>query len=247
MKKRMAGTLILAMAIVFVAGCGDKTNSVSDSSVSNIGKEQENENKTDGAQTEQKEDVKKEEESSTVEDITITINGEDYRFPMTYDDFISRGWTYYDPSVGDPVTWKNAGLNAGYTGGQMYYDNGDIKALDIIFKNFTDASQGYGNCEVVGIGVDRNQNIIGSATGGMVIPAGSIQINGLSIGEASYEEMVAGLGKDWNMKRDPEGKFNSYDGLLYFFNSTEEDADCLTISFDENGIFIGMSYTRTQK
>lgn len=247
MKKKIAGILVLAIVIVFATGCGDKTNNGSGSSASSITKEQEDENKTGNAQTDQKENVKEAEESSTTEDITITINGEDYKFPMTYDDFISRGWTYYDPSVGDPATWKNAGLNAGYTGGQMYFDNGEIKALDIIFKNFTDVSQGYGNCEVVGIGVDPTQQIIGSVTGGMVIPAGSIQINGLGIGEANYEEMVAGLGKDWNMKRDPEGEFNSYDGLLYFFNSNEEDADCLTISFDENGIFEGMSYTRTQK
>lgn len=247
MKKRIAGILTLAMVLTVGAGCGDKADSGSGSSVSSIGKEQGNEAKTDNAQTAQKDDAQEAEESSTIEDVTITINGEDYQFPMTYDDFVSRGWTYYDPSVGDPVTWENAGLNAGYSGGQMYYDNGEIKGLDIIFKNFTDEAQGYGNCEVVGISVDPNQNIIGSPTGGMVIPAGSVQINGLGIGEASYEEMIAGLGKDWNMVRDPEGVFNSYDGLLYFFNSNENDADCLTISFDENEIFTGMSYTRTQK
>lgn len=247
MKKRIVGILILAMIIAFGTGCGDKADSGSGSSASSIEKTQENETKTDNAQTAQKDDAPEAEESSTIEDITITINGEDYKFPMTYDDFISKGWTYYDPSAGDPVTWENAGLNAGYSGGKMYYDNGEIKALGIIFKNFTDEAQGYGNCEIVGIRADLSLNIIGSATGHMTIPAGSIQINGQSIGEASYEEMVGALGKDWNMERDPEREYSSADGLLYFFNSNENDADSLTISFDENGIFAGMSYTRTQK
>lgn len=247
MKKRAAGFLTLAMVIVFAAGCAAKTDSNSDSSVSSTKETQVNENKTNTEQTTQKNDEKKEDESSIKEEVMITINGENYEFPMTYDDFTSRGWTYYDPSVGDPVTWKNAGLNAGYSGGGMYYDNGEIKALGIIFKNFTDVPQGYGNCEVVGLRVDFRQNIIGTKTGYMTVPSGSIQINGQGIGEASYEEMVEALGDDWNRKRDPEGKYSSADGLLYFFNSTEEDADCLTLSFDENDIFSGMSYTRTQK
>lgn len=248
MKKRAAGFLTLAMVIVFAAGCAAKTDSNSDSSVSSTKETLENDNKANIEQTTQKNDEKKkEEESSAKEEVMITINGENYEFPMTYDDFTSRGWTYYDPSVGDPVTWKNAGLNAGHSGGGMYYDNGEIKALGIIFKNFTDVPQGYGNCEVVGLRVDFRQNIIGTKTGYMTVPSGSIQINGQGIGEASYEEMVEALGDDWNRKRDPEGKYTSADGLLYFFNSTEEDADCLTLSFDENGIFSGMSYTRTQK
>lgn len=247
MKKRAAGFLTLVMVIVFAAGCAAKTDSNSNSSVSSTKETQENEHKANNEQTTQKNDEKKEDESSVKEEVMITINGENYEFPMTYDDFTSRGWTYYDPSVGDPATWKNAGLNAGYSGGGMYYDNGEIKALGIIFKNFTDAPQGYNNCEVVGLRIDFRQNIIGTETGYMTVPAGSIQINGQGIGEASYEEMVEALGEDWNMKRDPEGKYNSADGLLYFFNSNEDDADCLTLSFDENGIFSGMSYTRTQK
>lgn len=234
MKKRAAGFLTLVMVIVFAAGCAAKTDSNSNSSVSSTKEIQEN-------------DGKKEDESSAKEEVMITINGENYEFPMTYDDFTSRGWTYYDPSAGDPATWENAGLNAGHSAGKMHYDNGEIKALGIIFKNFTDVPQGYGNCEVVGIRADLSLKVIGTKTGHMTVPAGSIQINGQGIGEASYEEMVEALGKDWNMKRDPEREYTSADGLMYFFNSTEEDADCLTISFDENGIFSEMSYTRTQK
>lgn len=232
---------------VFTTGCGDKGDNGSGSSAPGTEKTQESEKKEENAQTEQKDDAQGAQEAPVKEDVTITINGVDYEFPMTYDDFTSRGWTYYDPSAGDPVTWENAGLNAGYSGGKMYYDNGEIKALGIIFKNFTDTAQGYGNCEIVGIRADLGLKIIGSATGHMTIPAGSIQINGQSIGEAGYEDMVEALGKDWNMERNPEGEYTSANGLLYFLNSTEEDADSLTISFDENGIFAGMSYTRTQK
>lgn len=47
-----------------------------------------------GASTESSQETAQETEAASLYDFQITINGELYQFPMSYEEFTSRGWEY---------------------------------------------------------------------------------------------------------------------------------------------------------
>lgn len=124
--------------------------------------------------------------------VTLTIDGEDYAFPMPYAEFAARGWTLsYDSAL-----WAD-GLNPGYHGGSLFFSKGDIRALEVVFNNLTATFQHYADCAVAGIRVNYDQQIEGeNAALVMNIPAGSIQVNGQGIGEADRGDILAAFGED---------------------------------------------------
>ena len=191
MKKKLIGLTILAAMVVFAcAGCAmihengpDDAKPAVNSGVTSTAPDT---NPTDSSSAE--------EPGGGVEkmDVTINIDGEDYAFPMPYAEFEARGWTL---SYGSEL-WED-GLYPGYHRGSLFFSKGDIKALEIVFNNPTEAFQHYADCEVAGIRVNYDQQIDGkNAELVMNIPVGSIQVNGQGIGEADRDEIVAAFGED---------------------------------------------------
>lgn len=246
MKKRMIGLTILTTLLVFACmGCAGDPSAGGQSET----KTGENSGVSSAASDASHTDSSGSKESggrAEKMDMTITIDGEDYGFPMPFEEFAARGWALYDPELPPMEDW-NDGLDSNYHGANIFFSKGDIKALEVIFYNPADSFQGYADCEVAGIRVDYDQWIDGEeAELVMNIPAGSIQVNGQGIGEASRDDIVAALGKDWNLERDPDADPNNFDIFLYWLNNSDANDDAMTISFDENGIFTGMTFLKTK-
>lgn len=244
MKKKLIGLTILAAMVVFAcAGCVGVHADGPDSAIpaANGGVSSAIPSAPDASPTNPS---STEEPGGGVEkmDVTITIDGEDYAFPMSYEEFEARGWTL---SYGSEL-WED-GLNPGYHRGSLFFSKGDIKALEVIFYNPTDSFQGFADCEVAGIRVDYDQRIYGEdAEQVMNIPAGSIQINGQGIGEAGRGDIVAALGKDWNLERSPDASPDDFDGFLYWLNGSGANDDSMTLSFDETGVLTEMTFLKTE-
>lgn len=238
MKKKRIGSIILAAAVAFAcAGCaggpgtaGQSSGGQSDapgtsSSVSSAALGASPTADSGGA----------EEPGGGAEkmDVTITIDGEDYTFPMSFADFAARGWEFYDPSVGD--AWDievQAGLDR-----WMYFSKGDIKVLRVYTANPTDSVLKFSQCEVIGFQVDYETTIDGMDAREVVnIPTGSIQINGLGIGEATQKEFAEEFGEA-TFKNPTDGTYRNGDELY-----DPSDAEMLSLDYDENAVMMAFLY-----
>lgn len=76
---------------------------------------------------------------------TITILGEEYNFPMTYAEFMSKG-NWENVSYGGDDNTVPANLSDAYI-----FCNGELKYVEIIFDNPTDEEQPLSECLVGGI------------------------------------------------------------------------------------------------
>ncbi len=227
MKAKVLRLVVLSMMVmVCLTGCGAGENS-------SLGMP---ENKEESNEKSGKNN------SHPVGDYTIEIGGEEYTFPMSYDEFKDRGWVYYMPEYDDPSQWKSM-LQADYHTGGLFYDNGDIKALEFIFYNPTDEPVTYDQCEVVGFEVEYDQTIDGiDAEGVMSIPEGSIKVNGTSIGSSSKEEVVEKVGKDRDLIENPDADLDNFQTFLYYLDSEEALNRVMLLSFDSDGTFDEISY-----
>ena len=165
--------------------------------------------------------------------VTLTIDGEDYTLPMSFADFAAKGWEFYDPSAGDAWDMEiQAGLDR-----WMYFSKGDIKALRVYTANPTDSVLKFSQCEVIGFEVDYETMIDGMDAREVVnIPTGSIQINGLGIGEATQKEFAEEFGEP--TFKDPT------DGTYRNGNETYDpsDTETLFVGYDENAVMSSFTY-----
>lgn len=238
MKKKIVELLVIAMLVVSCAACGNENGNTNESTKENgeNGVEQKNDNNEE-----------KSDENVVSTDYKITILGEEYTFPMSYDEFIAHGWEYYNPENADPSQWGNgtAGLASKMSGGDLFYNNGDMTFINIFFYNPTDEFATYDKCQVVGFYVDYSYDY--SEYGGKLnVPEDSISINGLVIDKATKEEVYTTLGDDWLLTKNPEMKedLSQVEYLAYYFNN-ENEVDVnnhMFIEFDENGIFHEIQY-----
>lgn len=217
MKKKRIGLTILAALVVFAcAGCAGEpgageqgSDRQRDPSVSSAAPET---GPADSSGAEEPDG------GAEKVDVTITIDGEDYALPMSFADFAAKGWEFYDPSVGD--AWDievQAGLDQ-----WMYFSKGDIKILRVYTANPTDSVLSFSQCEVIGFQVDYETTIDGMDAREVVsIPTGSIQINGLGIGEATQKEFAEEFGEP--TFKDPT------DGTYRNGNETYDPSDTETL------------------
>ena len=243
MKKKLIGlTILMAMVVFACAGCaGAPSAGGTDADGQSSAKPE-----VSAAVNDDAPDTSDPASTDSATPVTLTIDGEDYAFPMPYEEFAAKGWALYDPELYPLEDW-NDGLDPDYHGANVFFSKGDIKALEVIFYNPTDSFQGFADCEVAGIRVDYDQQIDGEdAELVMNIPTGSIQVNGQGIGEADRDDIMAAVGKDWNLERNPDADPNNFDIFLYWLNSSDANDDTMTLSFDETGVFTGMTFLKTK-
>lgn len=216
MKKKIVVVLLGMILATSSIGCGEKS----------VDEKNEQENGSS------KENVVDENESEDV-DFSITFNNVEYEFPMSYEEFVSLGWEYYDTENADPSQWGNgtAGLPADSSGGDLYYNNGDLKYINFIFYNPTDEFTTYDKCEIVGFSIDYEDDL--SDIGGELnVPVGSFSMNGLVLGEATKEQISEKIGEGY--------------GYMYTLGTSEEDTidfnRNMSLFFDENNVFHGITY-----
>ena len=193
MKKKLIGLTVLAVMVVLAcAGCAGTPSAGGLDANGQRSAEPEVSAAVDGDAP----DTSDPASTDSAIPVTLTIDGEDYVFPMPYEEFAAKGWIFYDPEF-PPLEDQKEGLNPGYHGGSLFFSKGDVKALEVIFYNPTDSFQSFAECEVAGIQVNYDQQIDGKeAELVMSIPAGSIQVNGQGIGEADRDDIVAAFGED---------------------------------------------------
>lgn len=236
MKKRLI--VLSGVFMLGLAACGSSTENQTE----NATKESEK-SKTES----QGEDEVSVQEGSTTE-YSIAINGVEYDFPMSYEEFAALGWKNYYDETGSKET--EDGLDASYTKGGMFYNNGDIVGLEFIYQNSSDTYQTYENCMVVGVSVNYEQTLNGQddAEDVVIIPDGSIVINNkLSIGESTREDVHNLLGADWSEETWENVDYKTLSPMLYYMTDEESVHNMLTMSFDDNDIFREFKYLKADK
>lgn len=237
MKRKMIGILAGLAIILSFTACGEKEeNSVQPE------KSAHQENIQDNLE---KEVTAKKDESikNGNQKYSISIDGEEYDFPMSYEEFKAYGWTYYKPEEDDVSKW-NGGLQGGMTGAGMFYDKNDIKCLEFFFYNPSDEFATYDQCQVAGVGVSYGQTIEGKDAENFIkIPQGMIVINkDVKIGEASKEQVHQSLGKDWTQSSQETSDYKQLNNLLYYFTDEISGNAYMTMKFDETGVWKEMTY-----
>lgn len=230
MKKKLIGLTILAAMVVFACvGCAGAPSTGGPDADGQSSAKPEVSAAVDGDAP----DTSDPAPTDSAIPVTLTIDGEDYTLPMSFADFAAKGWEFYDPSVGD--AWDievQAGLDR-----WMYFSKGDIKVLRVYTANPTDSVLKFSQCEVIGFEVDYETTIDGMDAREVVnIPTGSIQINGLGIGEATQKEFAEEFG---------EATFkDSTDGTYRNGNETYDPSDneTLFVGYDENAVMMAFLY-----
>lgn len=237
--KKLLGIMISISMVLNLAACGGQ--GVTDKEENTTQPQSSNEELPSTDTTSDRQEPESNHESETPVYL-IKIDGEEYNFPMTYEEFKSYGWTYYLPEQDNVSAWPG-GLGGHMSAPQMFYDKGDIKCLEFVFYNPSDVAATFDECQVIGLIVNYGQTIEGKdAEHFMHIPAGSIEVNDLEIGVASKEQVHESLGKDWSQKNHENTDYKEWDTLVYYF-SNQPGTDYMTITFDDNGVFSEMTYT----
>lgn len=165
--------------------------------------------------------------------VTLTIDGEEYTFPMSFEDFAARGWEYYDPADTEAL---NREVQANLYDWR-YFSNGDIKTIIVYATNHTDSNLAFKDCEITGMEVDYSMQIeMRDAREFVSVPTGSIKINGLGIGEAKQSDFAREFGEA-TFSNSNGGSYSNGDEMY----SPEEDS-VLMIDYDENAVMERFQY-----
>lgn len=231
MKKRLIGlTILAAMMVLACAGCaGEPSANHKPDADGQSSTQPEVSTATNESVPDSSDPASKDSKTPVI----LTIDGEDYTFPMSFADFSAKGWEYYDPSVGGAWDFEiQAGLST-----WRYFSKDDIKAMMVCAANPTDSTLMFSQCNVIGIAVNLEKKI-GTLDARQVvsIPTGSIQINGLAIGEATQKDFAEEFG---------EATFrNATDGTYRNGGETYDptDSDMLNVNYDENAVMSEFQY-----
>lgn len=231
MKKRLIGlTILAAMMVLACAGCAGEPSANHKPDVDGQSSSQP---EVSTAANENAPDSSDPATTDTKNPVILTIDGEDYTFPMSFADFSAKGWEYYDPSVGDAWDYEvQAGLYD-----WRYFSKDDIKAMMVCVANPTDSALTFSQCNVIGISVDYDRMIdMLDAREVVSIPTGSIQINGLGIGEATQKDFAEEFGKA-TFRDATDGTYRN-GGETY----DPTDSDMLSVNYDENAVMSEFQY-----
>lgn len=235
MKKRLivlAGVFMLGLA-----ACGSSTENQTE----NATKESEK------SKTESQEENEVSAQEGNTTEYSIAINGVEYDFPMSYEEFAALGWKNFYDETGTMETEN--GLDGTVTKGGMFYNNGDIVGLEAIYYNPSDIYQTYENCMVVGVSISYAQTLNGqNVKDAAVIPEGSIIINDkLAIGESTREDVHNLLGLCMSEETWDNVDYTTLPVMLYYMTEEESVDDMLTMSFDDNDILREFQYIKIDK
>lgn len=122
---------------------------------------------------------------------TVKINGEEYSFPMTYDEFLGYGWSMNDPELADTMKMPPERNGTPGNDDSSLFSNGDIKNVEIHFYNPDKTDEAVlKDCLVSGINFDPY------SSNGTEIPEGCVVLNSdITIGKSTYEEALAAYGE----------------------------------------------------
>ncbi len=236
MKKRLI--VLVGVFVLGLAACGSSTENQTENATKESKK----------SKTESQDENEVSAQEGNTKEYSIAIDGVEYDFPMTYEEFTALGWkNYYDETGSEEA---EDGLDASYTKGGMFYNNGDIVGLEFIYQNASDTYQTYENCMIVGVCVNYEQTLNGqdNAEDVVIIPDGSIVINNsLSIGQSTREDVHDLLGEDWSEKTWENVDYTTLSPMLYYMTEEESTDDMLTMSFDDNDILYEFQYIKADK
>lgn len=166
---------------------------------------------------------------------TMLVNGVEYKFPMTYEEFISLGWSpSYEYSTAEEMG-ENWVLSADNSGSEEYKTDG-AEGINLVCRNSTENDISVKDCKLIGMNYDE------SVADYYDLEAGVVEFTDgtstISIGISTIEEVREVFGEPtyevvWEDNELTE--FRNESAVRYDYLSYEENW-LLTISFDENGI-----------
>lgn len=186
--KKLKKTLIIGLTFILllnIAGCS-KNNDKEDNTTNTNNQEQQNDDTSNSLFNE-------------VDCWSIFIDGEIYTFPMTYEEFIGKGWIVTDKRYEDyKMVGKSTSDNFNADHNQK-----DI-TVGLILRNFGNDDLDYRECHVVGINIEYT----GSDMPKVEMPGGFVLNE-----QPTLEEIQKAFGKedDYSGNR----KFYAYDGQIY--------------------------------
>lgn len=202
------------------------------------------------------EDVENDDSSSentntvgTIDVPKITILGENYEFPMTFNEFASRGWKCIETSsyeVADLRELDNSYIQPN-TSYWIYFSNGDLECIRFRLSNDTNELRLFKDCMVVGIQVDNESHTVHNTGYGtdslnlLNVPDGSIVIaDDIIPFQSTFDEAFAKFGTEYTTETLGLDKSNK---LMYNFDGEPLSLDNhLFIYFDDNYVINGFMF-----
>lgn len=234
-----AGTFIMAAAIV-ITGCAISGNKNTDTSSDS--KDTKNDIESHLMDDDNLSEDSDNNNSGVTDVPSLTILGENYEFPMKFDEFTSLGWECIETNMFEntDISEEMIGPN---TASYLYFSNGDLQCIRFRIVNFGDDFVPYKDTYVVGIylvdeytekSIRKIHNNVSYDGTTDALDTLSVPDNSIVIGEdiipyhTTKDEVLEKLGPDATMT---PGRILSY----YF----EEDAYqySLYLTFDDNDIF----------
>lgn len=175
----------------------------------------------------------------------MLVNGIEHKFPMSYEDFLDKGWELADFYISNGTTAVKAGeswtLAADYSNNVEFSTEG-VEGIKLTYRNSTDKELKLKECKLVGIFYDEtlvenfklSQDIIKFSNGTSTI----------SIGSSTINDVQSAFGEPNNIIKyedDEMTKFVDETETSYIY-IPEDKEWMLSITFDKNGISKYFSY-----
>lgn len=159
----------------------------------------------------------------------VTILGDDYIFPMSYEDFKAKGWIQRDLDLAEEEL-ENLEITCEE---KIYFEKNDT-CIEFCIMSEDGKSSPLKECQVVGFCIDKDTYLKTNVNDGDVILN-----HKLVIGEATAEEALVLWDSPWadqfvEKSAEPD---SPKDRELYYYIKTETAGkyDWLSLSFVENG------------
>lgn len=226
MKKLVA--IILSLVVVMgLCACGDQNQEpVTD----NSGKQE----------SVKQEDKNNKTEKGETNPYTITVNGKEYSFPMSYDEFLALGWDSADAiSNAEQLGEYTLGADCSGTifagGGGTVYKTEGVEGAWLHFYNDTTSDKEVKDCKVIGLSFDERLE-------DKSLTAGTVKFKNkdaeLSVGESTIADTDKAFGEPTYkiFKEDAENtEFINEKQTTYMYESEESDNHWLLyLYFNEN-------------
>ena len=170
---------------------------------------------------------------------TLSVNGKEQNFPMTYDEFLALGWDSVDPMLTASEMGESYTLGADcsgtiFSGGTgTEYTTAGIEGIWLMLYNPTEAELPIKDCMMIGLGYDERLEDRNMTAGAVQITNGGSTV---SIGESTLDEVKAAFG-------EPTYEIGSEEEATttYVYGATGGNW-ILYISFDGEGVFKYFKY-----
>ena len=176
---------------------------------------------------------------------TMLVNDVEHKFPMTYEEFLGKGWELTDSYTFNGMTALDAGemwtLAGDYSNNAEYEING-AEGIQLIYRNSTDKQLKLKECKLIGMVYDERLSENFNLTPDVIKFTDGTSI--ISIGTSTLNDVQSAFGEPNYIAEYEDNEITEFrnEKETHYTYIPEEKEWMLSIVFDENGVSKYFSY-----